>query len=256
MSKQTLNGRTLAVQITGEEIRIARAVRGGAGQLQDLTVIPTPQGAVEDGELRDVDALRQAMEPVLKADPFRRCRRAALLVCSPQIISESVTVPAVRKRQRLGQMLRANMDMYFPVNPADYHLTWQIEGREKTDDGVESLRVRLWAVPLALLKSCYALFNAMGIGVSMVGYCGYAAAEAAGAAFGEPDARRAAPEDEQPESARLFVNMEAESVLLTFVQNGRVGCSGSCRGATPTRTTSTRSPWCWITSPPCRGGPS
>ena len=222
MSKQTLNGRTLVVQITGEEIRIARAVRGGAGQLQDLTVIPTPQGAVEDGELRDVDALRQAMEPVLKADPFRRCRRAALLVCSPQIISESVTVPAVRKRQRLGQMLRANMDMYFPVNPADYHLTWQIEGREKTDDGVESLRVRLWAVPLALLKSCYALFNAMGIGVSMVGYCGYAAAEAAGAAFGEPDARRAAPEDEQPESARLFVNMEAESVLLTFVQNGRV----------------------------------
>ena len=154
MSKQTLNGRTLAVQITGEEIRIARAVRGGAGQLQDLTVIPTPQGAVEDGELRDVDALRQAMEPVLKADPFRRCRRAALLVCSPQIISESVTVPAVRKRQRLGQMLRANMDMYFPVNPADYHLTWQIEGREKTDDGVESLRVRLWAVRLALLKSC------------------------------------------------------------------------------------------------------
>lgn len=211
------NGKTLVVQITGEEIRIAR---GGAGQLQDQTAVPTPAGAVEDGAIRDPEALAELLGQQLKGEAFRRCRRAVVLLCSSQVISERVTVPEVRQRKRLDQMLRANMDMYFPVNPEEFRLTWQVEGREEADAGSRSLRVRLWAVPRALLDAYYALFNGLGITVSGVVYCGYAAAEAVGASFGEP--RRAHGEEPSGEGACLYLNLEAEAVLLTFVQEGQV----------------------------------
>ena len=211
------NGKTLVVQITGEEIRIAR---GGAGQLQDQTAVPTPAGAVEDGAIRDPEALAELLGQQLKGEAFRRCRRAVVLLCSSQVISERVTVPEVRQRKRLDQMLRANMDMYFPVNPEEFRLTWQVEGREETDAGSKSLRVRLWAVPRALLDAYYALFNGLGITVSGVVYCGSAAAEAVGASFGEP--RRAHGEEPSGEGACLYLNLEAEAVLLTFVQEGQV----------------------------------
>lgn len=209
------NGKTLVVQITGEEIRIAR---GGAGQLQDQTVVPTPAGAVEDGAIRDPEALAELLGQQLKGEAFRRCRRAVVLLCSSQVISERVTVPEVRQRKRLDQMLRANMDMYFPVNPEEFRLTWQVEGREEAEG--KSLRVRLWAVPQALLDAYYAMFNGLGITVSGVVYCGYAAAEAVGASFGEP--RRAHGEEPSGEGACLYLNLEAEAVLLTFVQEGQV----------------------------------
>ncbi|MDO4314216.1 MAG: pilus assembly protein PilM [Oscillospiraceae bacterium] len=221
MSNRMLSGKALVVQITSEEIRVARAVLGGtAMQLQDQTVLPTPAGAVESGELLEPEALREVLAPVLKQRPFRRCRKVVFVLCSTQVISESVTVPAVKKRQRLGQMLEANMDMYFPVNPAEYRLTWQLAGREQGDGG--QLRVQLWAVPRALLGRYYALANSMGL-TAAVDFCGHSIASAAGAGFGAPSGKRGkAAGTETDGGTCLYINAERELLLLTFVQNGRV----------------------------------
>lgn len=222
MSNRMLSGKALVVQITSEEIRIARAVLGAAAmQLQDQTVLPTPPGAVESGELLEPDALREVMAPVLKQGPFRRCRKVVFVLCSTQVISESVTVPAVKKRQRLGQMLEANMDMYFPVNPAEYRLTWQLAGREQGDGG-DQLRVQLWAVPRALLGRYYALANSMGL-TAAVDFCGHSIASAAGAGFGAPSGKRGKSAGAETDGGTcLYINAERELLLLTFVQNGQV----------------------------------
>ena len=192
MSMQRLSGRALVVQITEREIRIAQMTLG-SDVISERVILPTPPNAVEDGQLVGLDALRDAMEPVLRQGLFRRCRKVVFSLCSTQVISESVTVPAVKKQQRLGQMLLANMDEYFPIDPGEYQLSWESVGVEAREDA-RHLRVQLWAVPRAMLHRYYALANSMGLSVAAVDFCGHSHATAVDAEvrqydnlFNDPD---------------------------------------------------------------------
>ena len=218
MSKQKLSGRALVVQITEREIRIAQMTLG-SDAISERVILPTPPNAVEDGQLVGLDALRDAMEPVLRQGLFRRCRKVVFSLCSTQVISESVTVPAVKKQQRLGQMLLANMDEYFPIDPGEYQLSWETVGVEQREDA-RLLRVQLWAVPRAMLHRYYALANSMGLSVAAVDFCGHSHATAVDADFALP--KHAKSSADTDDGVCLYINAESELLLLTFVHNGQV----------------------------------
>lgn len=218
MSKQKLSGRALVVQITEREIRIAQMTLG-SDAISEQIILPTPPNAVEDGQLVGLDALRDAMEPVLRQGLFRRCRKVVFSLCSTQVISESVTVPAVKKQQRLGQMLLANMDEYFPIDPGEYQLSWESVGVEAREDA-RHLRVQLWAVPRAMLHRYYALANSMGLSVAAVDFCGHSHATAVDADFAMP--KHAKSSADTDDGVCLYINAESELLLLTFVHNGQV----------------------------------
>ena len=218
MSKQRLSGRALVVQITEREIRIAQMTLG-SDAISEQVILPTPPNAVEDGQLVGLDALRDAMEPVLRQGLFRRCRKVVFSLCSTQVISESVTVPAVKKQQRLGQMLLANMDEYFPIDPGEYQLSWESVGVEAREDA-RLLRVQLWAVPRAMLHRYYALANSIGLSVAAVDFCGHSHATAVDADFALP--KHAKSSADTDDGVCLYINAESELLLLTFVHNGQV----------------------------------
>lgn len=218
MSKQKLSGRALVVQITEREIRIAQMTLG-SDAISEQVILPTPPNAVEDGQLVGLDALHDAMEPVLRQGLFRRCRKVVFSLCSTQVISESVTVPAVKKQQRLGQMLLANMDEYFPIDPGEYQLSWESVGVEAREDA-RHLRVQLWAVPRAMLHRYYALANSMGLSVAAVDFCGHSHATAVDADFAMP--KHAKSSADTDDGVCLYINAESELLLLTFVHNGQV----------------------------------
>lgn len=218
MSMQRLSGRALVVQITEREIRIAQMALG-SDAISEQVILPTPPNAVEDGQLVGLDALRDAMEPVLRQGLFRRCRKVVFSLCSTQVISESVTVPAVKKQQRLGQMLLANMDEYFPIDPGEYQLSWESVGVEAREDA-RHLRVQLWAVPRAMLHRYYALANSMGLSVAAVDFCGHSHATAVDADFALP--KHAKSSADTDDGVCLYINAESELLLLTFVHNGQV----------------------------------
>lgn len=218
MSKQKLSGRALVVQITEREIRIAQMTLG-SGAISEQVILPTPPNAVEDGQLVGLDALHDAMEPVLRQGLFRRCRKVVFSLCSTQVISESVTVPAVKKQQRLGQMLLANMDEYFPIDPGEYQLSWETVGVEAREDA-RHLRVQLWAAPRAMLHRYYALANSMGLSVAAVDFCGHSHATAVDADFALP--KHAKSSADTDDGVCLYINAESELLLLTFVHNGQV----------------------------------
>lgn len=218
MSKQRLSGRALVVQITEREIRIAQMTLG-SDAISEQVILPTPPNAVEDGQLVGLDALHDAMEPVLRQGLFRRCRKVVFSLCSTQVISESVTVPAVKKQQRLGQMLLANMDEYFPIDPGEYQLSWESVGEETREDA-RLLRVQLWAVPRAMLHRYYALANSMGLSVAAVDFCGHSHATAVDADFALP--KHAKSSADTDDGVCLYINAESELLLLTFVHNGQV----------------------------------
>lgn len=261
MSKKKLSGKALVVQITREEIRIAQMRLGLAKpEIQASVIIPTPVGAVEDGEIRNLTALKDAMRPALEDPVFRRTRRTVFVLCSSRVISETTRLPAKQKGKRLEQVLQANMDEYFPVQTDDYLLTWE-HGGYVTDDGFRESLIQLWAVPRAMVSRYYELAAGLGLTIAAIDYCGNAAAAAAGLTFAaaraakkekkaaggltlgrkkkqesdaEPDSGDAVAVMEEPseeETAQtttdentpvLYLHIDDDSIITTFALDGQV----------------------------------
>lgn len=233
MSKSKITGKVLAVQFGRRETQIVLV--NGSEILHGVSV-PTPSGAVEDGVIRNPDAVRDLLKTAIKEEPqFRRVRQVVFSICTSQVITERVTVPAL-PTAKLEKLLQANMDMYFPVDVHDYHLVWQLIGPKENGGDTKEVNVQLWAFPVALLKRYYNVGNECGLSVAAVDYCGHSLCTAVGVSFTRPEKKAAKSrkkrggdgvadfESTQQRAAdtELHVLMEQELLGMTFVQNGQV----------------------------------
>ena len=135
MSNKKLSGKALVIQLTREEMRIGLTRLGQANpELQASVILPAPEGAVEDGEIRNLAAVKDALRPVLEDTAFRHVHRAVFVLCTSRVISAQTNVSSKQKGTRLNQILQANMDEYFPVQTEDYLLTWEDIGRAEDSE--------------------------------------------------------------------------------------------------------------------------
>ena len=253
MSNKKLSGKALVIQITREETRVGLVRLGQANpDLQASVILPTPDGAVEDGEIRNLTDMKDLLRPVLDDPVFRRIHRCVFVLCSSRVISSSAKLPAKQKGKRLDQVLRANMDEYFPIQTEDYLLTWEQVGQTVTDGFKENM-IQMWAVPRLMVSRYYELAAGLGLTVAAVDYCGNSAACAAGVSFVETKKIAAAnkavgkkknlsfgkkkgkkaeqavepvavldePVYEAGEST-LYLHVDDDSIITTFVTNGQV----------------------------------
>ena len=179
MSKCKITGKVLSIQLGREETQIV--LMGKGSEVLHSALVETPAGAVEDGMIRNMDAVRGMLKEALKVPEFKRVRQAVFTLCTSQIITETVTVPDLPD-SRLGKLLQSNVDMYFPVDMNDYQLVWQKIGSKNKGD-LKEVAVQLWAVPNTMLPRYYAVGNACGLSVLAVDYCGHSIATAVGASF-------------------------------------------------------------------------
>ena len=199
-----------------------------AAAVKSSLVYELPAGTVDDGSLQDMEQLETLLREALSRPEFKRLRRVVFTLSSTQVISEEASVPA-QNGGRLEQLLRANMDVYFPVDPEEYNMVWQTVGAK----GDGELTVRLWAVPRAMLLRYYNLANDCGLRVEAIDYCGHSAATAVGVSYALPAEKKAKAKvsvtgsEEEPaaeESAPrlLFLSAEQEHLILTFAQGRQV----------------------------------
>lgn len=249
MSSKKLSGKGLVIQLSSDKIRIAKTNLGAAmPQLQASFVADLPEGAVEDGVIHNLEAVSLTLQQALTDPELRRIKRAVFVLCTTQVIAEETTMPQVAV-SKLDKMLEANMDMYFPVDTQNYHLTWQLVDK-KNDKG--EMVIQMWAVSTSIVRPYYALANDCGLSVMAIDYCGHALASAVDASFavpakgkkkasaasvlnkplfskkkgGEtPDEELSAPvavADEPELETQLYLMAEDEHLLMLFVQNGQV----------------------------------
>lgn len=253
MKQKKLSGKALVIQLGRDEVRIALMTLGAAPKIHRSTALPVPQGAVEDGTIRDPDALRDTLKAALRAPEYKRRKRVVFSICSTQIIPETATVPAVSAK-KMEKLLESNMDLYFPVDAREYHLVWQIIGPAGSGESGQEVSVQLWAVPNTLLAGYYALANGCGLSVAAIDYCGASLAAAVGAAFTAPKAAKVRgghrekkqksgggpislqkagetetatavmdpPDTRNFPDTQLYLLAEREYLMMTFVQAGQV----------------------------------
>ncbi|MBO7739201.1 MAG: hypothetical protein J6S18_02420, partial [Oscillospiraceae bacterium] len=231
-----LSGKALVIQLTRDHIRVAKMQLGAKPQLICDTKVATPEGAVEDGLIRDMGALTDALKTILAAPDFKGTRKVVFALCTTLTLSEKVTVPAV-KGQKMEKIMDANMDMYFPVGVSDYHITKLELGRSTDEHGVANVIMQLWAIPKSLLVHYYELAAACGLHILAIDYCGNSHACVAGATFLEPKPekvkkskkKKAAAEEEPVEEeapaadpVSVYLMAEPEMMIMTFVEKGQV----------------------------------
>ena len=244
MSKSLISGKALAIQLGREQSRIALV--SANGDILHSVVVPTPAGAVEDGAIRNQEAVRKMLKAATAAKEFKNTRKAVFVMSTSQVITETVAVPELPE-QKLEKLLMANADMYFPVDMKEYQMVWQPIGTKTRENGMTELMVQLWAVPLALVTRYYTVANASGLSVEAVDFVGNSVATAVGASFTAPAKSKAkakkqfslnmeisfkkkeaeSVEPVMPESGpvpatELYISMDPDLLGMTFVQQGQV----------------------------------
>ncbi len=180
MSKRKISNHKLVIQLGRDESVFALCDK--AGQIIHSIVLPTPEGAVDDGMIRNAEAVRNLIQSATAMPEFNGVHNTVFSLCTSQVITETVTTPDISKK-KLEKLIVANVDMYFPVDMTDYKLVWQTIEQKKNNTGVKELSVQLWAVPTAMLPQYYAIANACNLSVSAIDYCGMSIASAVNASF-------------------------------------------------------------------------
>ena len=235
-----MKGKALVIQIGDDETRVACLTLGAkVPQVLDSTVFATPEGAVQDGVIQNLEALRMQLSLEMDMHPeFRKARKAVFVLQSTQVISQSISVPQVKNKKRVEQLVQTNADLYFPVDITGYQLTWQVVGHTNVDEAPMT-QIQLWATPKSLLNKYYLLASDCGLTVAAVDYCGHSFASGINASFAKGKVVKKAPQkpkkakkgsayeeyDAQPiedERTTLFINLEKSHILMSFVQEGQV----------------------------------
>lgn len=246
MSKCKITGKVLIIQLGRDETQIA--LMGKGSEILHSAIVPTPVGAVEDGVIRNPDAVRGMLKTALKTPEFKHVRQAVFSLCTSQVIAETVTIPDLPV-QKVEKLLQANVDTYFPVDMQDYQLVWEIIGPGSKESGLKELAVQLWAVPTAMIARYYNVANACGLSVAAIDYCGHSIATAVGASFSkpvkaarerkklnlnaeitfgrkkqeaEPAASAVATETRYIPDTDLYLSLDSDLLGMTFVQDGQV----------------------------------
>ena len=113
MSKNKITGKVLVIQLGRNETQFVLTDNDSNVLYGDT--VPTPAGAVEDGMIWNADAVQGMLKSALKAPELRGVRQAVFVLCTSQVISETITTPDLPAK-KLEKLLEANMDMYFPVD--------------------------------------------------------------------------------------------------------------------------------------------
>ncbi len=129
----------------------------------------TPEGVIEDGVIRDKDVLAVAFRNEL-AEAGMKEKNVVFSIASSKIATREVTLPNV-KENKIGALVQATAQEYFPIDLNDYTLAYSLletikEGKDK------SYKVLLLAAPDDLVDNYYNFAKEMDFNIEALDYFG------------------------------------------------------------------------------------
>ena len=129
----------------------------------------TPEDVIEDGVIRDKDTLAVAFRNEL-AEAGMNEKSVVFSIASSKIATREVTLPNV-KENKIGAIIQANAQDYFPIDLTEYTLSYTLletikEGKSK------SYKVLCLAAPDSLVDNYYNFAREMGFNIESLDYFG------------------------------------------------------------------------------------
>ncbi|MBR1932037.1 MAG: pilus assembly protein PilM [Lachnospiraceae bacterium] len=138
-------------------------------KVQKSITIETPQGVIADGMLNPRESFVQLLRDTFDNNKIRE-KKLVFTIASNKIASREVTIPYV-KESRIGEVLHANAEEYFPVDLSDYRIAHTVlgvlgQGKER------SYKVLVMAVPETLLQGYFDVARMLGMEIAAIDYMG------------------------------------------------------------------------------------
>lgn len=202
----------LSIEAEASQIRVAEVeVRGKKGKIHNCFCIPAPQGAVEDGQIRDTKTLGKNLKAELSQRKIRT-KKVYFATGSTRIASREVRIPFV-KANRIQSIIEANATDYFPIDVSKYVLSYSVVDVEsqKSEDGKEETKqyhLMVYAAPKAI-SAAYSEF-AENAGLTMTGItC-------------TGDSIYHSVKDEYAKGTHILVKVEYTGTSITIIQDGEL----------------------------------
>lgn len=202
----------LSIEAEASQIRVAEVeVRGKKGKIHNCFCIPAPQGAVEDGQIRDTKTLGENLKAELSQRKIKT-KKVYFATGSTRIASREVRIPFV-KANRIQSIVEANATDYFPIDVSKYVLSYSVVDVEsqKSEDGKEETKqyhLMVYAAPKAI-SAAYSEF-AENAGLTMTGitYTG--------------DSIYHSVKDEYAKGTHILVKVEYTGTSITIIRDGEL----------------------------------
>ena len=202
----------LSIEAEASQIRVAEVeVRGKKGRIYNCFCIPAPQGAVEDGQIRDTKTLGENLKAGLSQRKIKT-KKVYFATGSTRIASREVRIPFV-KANRIQSIVEANATDYFPIDVSKYVLSYSVVDVEsqKSEDGKEETKqyhLMVYAAPKAI-SAAYSEF-AENAGLTMTGitYTG--------------DSIYHSVKDEYAKGTHILVKVEYTGTSITVIRDGEL----------------------------------
>lgn len=164
--------KVLTLEINNELIKLCEVSHQG---MKNITVnravtIPTPEGSVDDGIIKNVQAVSEAIKLAL-TENLINSKDVIMTILSTKIASKEAVLPNV-KLSKVGDMVRANASEYFPVsNIEEYTLTHTVLETVEVEKE-KNIRILAMAAPTNVVAPYYDLAKVLGLNVVAVDYLG------------------------------------------------------------------------------------
>lgn len=129
----------------------------------------TPPDAMEDGYIKNKDAIAQLIKAQIRENGVKE-KDVVFSIASSKIASREIVVPYVPEN-KIGDLINATAQDYFPVNMEEYTLAYNVLDIVKEADK-KSLKLLLLAAPDTLIQNYYSLADALGVHVESIDYYG------------------------------------------------------------------------------------
>ena len=138
-------------------------------QISNCFLMPTPAGAVQDGQIINVDLLAEALHRELLEHGAANVKSVTVTLSSTKVASREVMLPPV-KENRIRSVVETNKTDYFPVDMSGYCISHTL--LERVGGENPGCRVQVTAAPRMMLEGYVALAAATGLRLEAVDYCG------------------------------------------------------------------------------------
>lgn len=172
---------------------------------------PTPEGTLSDGMLTVTDKFVEALKGRLSKNKIRT-KNVIFTISSSKIATREVKIPYC-KENRISDIVRVNLQDYFPIDVSQYMIAHSVLGVEY-DDGKSDAKqgkptgykLLLLAAPVALLEGYRSLAAALKLEVKEIDYNGNSIFQAA--------------KDECAEGTKLVVKVDERSSMILVQKDG------------------------------------
>lgn len=197
--------RVLSIEINQMVTKICEMEeKAKAPRVYKSFLFDNPEEIVADGVLKLNDGYISALKKALAANKVK-AKRVVFSITSSRIASREILIPYV-KANKVEEVINAKAEEYFPVDLAEYKVTYSLLGEVTDDKGTKRHKVLVLAAPLKLLQGYYDLAAACGMEIKALDYMGNSLFQAV--------------KNTCISGTQLVAKIDEHSTLLLIIQDG------------------------------------